>query len=97
MSRNSHSLVTKSPAALPDGFKIFPQFLSLTEQRTLLSTALSKLDSSETRQAKRRRRDFLANHPQEIRGIEDVFLPDEYYNFEEVAHHISHPAEPGDS
>ena len=86
LSREIHSFVqTKSAASLPEGFKIFPEFLSLTEQRTLLSAALSKLDSTETKQARMRRRDFLGNHPQENRTIEDLFLPDAYYNFEEVA------------
>ncbi|OAX38907.1 hypothetical protein K503DRAFT_690714 [Rhizopogon vinicolor AM-OR11-026] len=86
LSRGIHTFVqtvTKSPAPLPEGFKLFPEFLSLTEQRTLLSAALSKLDSTETKQARKRRRDFVANHPRESRAIEDVFLPDAYYNFEE--------------
>ncbi|KAG2158172.1 uncharacterized protein EDB93DRAFT_1238447 [Suillus bovinus] len=77
-----HSLQTRF-AGLPEGFKFFPDFLSLSEQRTLLSAALTKLDSTETKQARKRRKDFLANHPQEHRVIEDIFLPDAYYNFQE--------------
>lgn len=77
-----HTLRTRS-AGLPEGFKFFPGFLSLSEQRTLLSAALFKLDSTETKQARKKRRDFLANHPQEHRVIEDIFLPDAYYNFQE--------------
>ncbi|KAG2061191.1 hypothetical protein BDR06DRAFT_1001513 [Suillus hirtellus] len=77
-----HTLRTRS-AGLPEGFKFFPEFLSLSEQRTLLSAALFKLDSTETKQARKKRRDFLANHPQEHRVIEDIFLPDAYYNFQE--------------
>ncbi|KAG1835656.1 hypothetical protein EV424DRAFT_1468114 [Suillus variegatus] len=77
-----HTLRTRS-AGLPEGFKFFPEFLSLSEQRTLLSAALFKLDSTETKQARKKRRDFLANHPQGHRVIEDIFLPDAYYNFQE--------------
>lgn len=96
LSREIHSFVqngTKSLAAI-DGFTFFPDFLSLTEQRTLLSAALSKLDSTGTKQARKRQRDFLANHPRESRGIEDVFLPEAYYDFEEVAYRLYHK-EPG--
>lgn len=82
MSRRIHSLRTES-AGLPEGFKIFPEFLSLPQQRKLLSAALTELDSTETRQARKQRRDFLANQPQEHRTIEDIFLPDAYYNFQE--------------
>lgn len=80
LSRKIHSLRT---AGLPEGFKVFPEFLSVPEQRILLIAALSKLDSTETRQARKQRRNFLANHPQEHRTIEDIFLPDAYYNFQE--------------
>lgn len=82
-----HTLRTRS-AGLPEGFKFFPEFLSLSEQRTMLSAALFKLDSTETKHARKKRRDFLANHPQEHRVIEDIFLPDAYYNFQEVAYRI---------
>jgi alkylated DNA repair protein alkB family protein 7 len=93
LSREIHSFVrtaTTSAAALPEGLTFFPEFLSLTEQRTLLCATLSKLDSTETKQTRKRRRDFLANHTQESGTIEDVFLPDAYYNFEEVARHLHH-------
>ncbi|KAG2115120.1 uncharacterized protein F5147DRAFT_676306 [Suillus discolor] len=82
LSREMHTLRSRS-AGLPEGFKFFPKFLSLSEQRTLLSAALFKLDSTESKQARKQRRDFLANHPQEHRVIEDIFLPDAYYNFQE--------------
>lgn len=83
LSREIHSFIRTRSAGLPDGFKFFPEFLSLSEQRTLLSVALSKLDSTETKQARKQRRDFLTNHPQEHRAVEDIFLPDAYYNFQE--------------
>ncbi|KAG2348468.1 hypothetical protein BDR05DRAFT_957095 [Suillus weaverae] len=82
-SRELHSLLRTRSTGLPEGFKFFPEFLSLSEQRTLLSAALSKLDSTETKQARKQRKDFLASHPQEHRAIEDIFLPDAYYNFQE--------------
>jgi alkylated DNA repair protein alkB family protein 7 len=93
LSREIHSFVrtaTTSAAALPEGLTFFPEFLSLTEQRTLLCATLSKLDSTETKQTRKRRKDFLANHTQESGTIEDVFLPDAYYNFEEVARRLHH-------
>jgi alkylated DNA repair protein alkB family protein 7 len=93
LSRKIHSFVrtaTTSAAALPEGLQIFPEFLSLIEQRMLLSAALSRLDSTETKQTRKRRRDLLANHPREGGTIEDVFLPDAYYNFEEVARRLHH-------
>ncbi|KAG1736740.1 hypothetical protein EDB19DRAFT_1720033 [Suillus lakei] len=83
LSREIHSFVRTRSASLPEGFKFFPEFLSPTEQRILLSAALSKLDSTETKQARKQRRDFLASHPQRHCAIEDVFLPDAYYNFQE--------------
>lgn len=82
LSREIHSLRIRS-GDLPEGFKIFPEFLSISEQRILLSAALSKLDSTETKQARKQRRDFITNHPREHRTIEDIFLPDAYYNFQE--------------
>jgi alkylated DNA repair protein alkB family protein 7 len=87
LSRKIHSLRTRS-AGLPEGFKIFPEFLSLSEQRTVLLSALTKLDSTETKQARKQQREFLANHPREHRAIEDIFLPDAYYNFQEVSYRL---------
>lgn len=83
LTREIHSFIRTKSAGLPEGFKFFPEFLSLSEQRTLLSAALSKLDSAESKQARKRRKDFLANHPQEHRATEDLFLPDACYNFQE--------------
>lgn len=81
--------------ALPagDDFLWFPRFFDLVEQHALLSAALRKLDAAEPRASRKRRRDFLASRRQEeverqpndhIGVLENAFLPDEWYHFEEV-------------
>lgn len=72
----------------PQDFLFLPAFFSEPEQRLLLSTALSKLDQTETRQFKRRRKEFLAKRDEELSTLQGSFLPDDYYCFEEacVAH-----------
>lgn len=67
---------------------LWPNFFGRQEQRILLTAALHKLDLSESRQSRRRRKGYLA----EIRSREsvsasahDLFLPDKYYDFLEVS------------
>jgi hypothetical protein len=76
-----------------DDFLWFPRFFDLVEQHALLSAALRKLDAAEPRASRKRRRDFLASRRQEeverqpndhIGVLENAFLPDEWYHFEEV-------------
>lgn len=94
-SRRYYSGTT--PPALPaDGdFLSFPRFFDLAEQHALLSASLRKLDAAEPRASRKRRRDFLASRrqdrqqrlpqPNDIGGVlENTFLPDELYHFEEV-------------
>ncbi|KZT11293.1 uncharacterized protein LAESUDRAFT_720508 [Laetiporus sulphureus 93-53] len=67
----------------PD-FTYYPGFFSLPEQRILLAAALQKLDSAEPRSFRRRRKDLPPKKPlSEISDIREMFLADEYYNFEE--------------
>ncbi|GJE95173.1 2OG-FeII-Oxy-2 domain-containing protein [Phanerochaete sordida] len=62
----------------------YPNFFSLKEQRVLLSASLEKLNASENRKSRRRQRDYLASRAAPTpSSTEDLFLPDEYYTFEE--------------
>lgn len=89
--RHTHSSVSPR-SRLPPDFQYFPDFFSIPEQRVLLAAALQKLDTAESRQFRRLRKAFLAaqtNSP--VAGdrhspdhtLQAMFLPDEYYNFEE--------------
>ncbi len=71
----------------PRDFIFLPNFYSPSEQRILLSAALQRLDSLETRQYRRRRKEHLSQSLQtdsKSTSIQDVFLPDEFYCFEDV-------------
>ncbi|THH14618.1 hypothetical protein EW146_g5740 [Bondarzewia mesenterica] len=86
----SFSISASSAAAtdLPQDFAFFPKFFNLAEQRTLLRAALQKLDSTESRSVRRRRKELLSSRlsqrPQTSESsIMDDFLPDDLYTFEE--------------
>ncbi|KAH9079443.1 hypothetical protein EDB83DRAFT_2540098 [Lactarius deliciosus] len=89
MQRMYHSIPRRysTRSALPADFQWFPRFFNPTEQYALLSAALRKLDVAEPRAARKRRRDFLVSHQQDrlrdTGDLKDVFLPDEFYHFEE--------------
>lgn len=89
MQRSYHSILRRysTHPALPADFLWFPRFFNPTEQHALLSAALRKLDAAEPRTARKRRRNFLASHqqgrPRDTGDLNDVFLPDEIYHFEE--------------
>jgi alkylated DNA repair protein alkB family protein 7 len=70
----------------PEDFTIVPDFLTLPEQRILLATSLQKLDSIDSRQFRRLRRTFLRSRKisDPTCSVQDMFLPDQYYQFEEV-------------
>lgn len=82
------SLIDVKGKYAPQDFTIFPGFFTLPEQRILLATALQKLDARESRQFRRRRQDFLRNklenEPRISTDLGSLFLPDEYYQMEEV-------------
>jgi hypothetical protein len=75
-----------------DDFQWFPNFFNLAEQHALLSAALRKLDAAEPRASRKRRREFLASHPRPRQDppkhaagvLENAFLPDDLYHFDEV-------------
>ena len=73
-------------AALPPDFQWYPDFFSLSEQRALLAAALRKLDATESRQARRRRKEYTLKAPNDSResSVQSPFLPDELYDFQEV-------------
>lgn len=65
----------------PRDFTIFPDFFDAREQRVLLSSALQKLDASESRPLRKRKTHSSAESGD---SIQRLFMPDEYYRFEEV-------------
>ncbi|KDQ60664.1 hypothetical protein JAAARDRAFT_55397 [Jaapia argillacea MUCL 33604] len=74
-------------ARRPDSkfFSFIPSYFNLAEQRILLQVSLQKLNSMEGRLLRKRRKVFEASRVPVVApvSIEDIFLPDEYYQFEE--------------
>lgn len=68
----------------PTDMSFHQDFFSAEEQRLLLVASLQKLDNTENRKVRRRQREFLASRPAAT-ATEDLFLPNEYYTFEEVS------------
>ncbi|KAI0065486.1 hypothetical protein BV25DRAFT_1868773 [Artomyces pyxidatus] len=67
-------------------FELLPDFFSTAEQRTLLSASLRKLDATEPRGFRRRRKEMSlskASPQEQSSSTGDLFYPDEYYQFEE--------------
>lgn len=79
---------TRSNSTLchPD-FTLWPNFFTPCEQQTLLTAALKKLDSMESRQFRRRRKETKLSlaDPSDVASLQDLFFPEEYYDFQEVA------------
>jgi hypothetical protein len=69
-------------------FSLYRDVFTVAEQRILLATALQKLDSLESKAFRRRRDAFIhglpKNTPKQSQDPLDLFLPDEYYQMEEV-------------
>ncbi|KAF9068648.1 hypothetical protein BDP27DRAFT_1265911 [Rhodocollybia butyracea] len=63
---------------LPSEFHFIPDFFSLSEQRTLLSAALLRLDATGSRRYQKKRKSYIASE-----GSSSIFLPDGYYEFME--------------
>ncbi|KZT73560.1 hypothetical protein DAEQUDRAFT_743047 [Daedalea quercina L-15889] len=73
---------------LPVDFQYFPAFFSTSEQSALLSAALRKLDATESRRFRRRRKELeqrsaLSLYSERPSSVQSLFLPDEYYDFQE--------------
>ena len=78
-------------ADLPGDFRLLPTFLDKQEQRLLLLAALRKLDDVGSRETRRKRKGKNLINTDSPR-LNDLFLPDDCYNFEEVIIH-SHAGE----
>jgi hypothetical protein len=68
-------------AELREHFTFIPKFLAASEQTVLLSASLKKLNEAESGSIRRRRRRHESTLSDSAR---QTFLPDEYYQFEEV-------------
>ena len=78
------NLARESPER-PPGLLFWPKYFTSEEQRTLLVASLHKLDNLETRQARKKRRDFWNSNPVgSTTTLLDMFAPDELYEFEEA-------------
>jgi alkylated DNA repair protein alkB family protein 7 len=77
--RRISSFVTGHP---PRDFQYFPEIFSLAEQKILLSAALKKLDATETRLFRKRKKALDA--PRVQSSPQDLFFPDDHYQFEEA-------------
>lgn len=87
LRRTLSTLIDTKGRLPPQDFALFPDFLSLREQRVLLFAALQQLDSAESRQFRRQRKALAASRPSHTGcslAVKNLFLPDEYYQFEQV-------------
>ncbi|KAG2020445.1 hypothetical protein CC2G_005786 [Coprinopsis cinerea AmutBmut pab1-1] len=81
------------PSHVAPSFSFWPTFLSLSEQKVLLSASLQKLDSMDPVPLRRRRAKVLSKAPkQHSDDLQNIFGPDELYDFHEghydgVIHH----------
>lgn len=75
--------------SLPEDFAFFPDFFTVDEQSVLLKAALRKLDGMESGKVRRRRREYLrgpaaAARATSLSPVQSLFLPDEFYDFQEA-------------
>jgi alkylated DNA repair protein alkB family protein 7 len=66
----------------PRDFHLIPDFLSVAEQRILLTAALQKLDAFESRRLRLLKKD----RPPTVESphLQDIFYPDDHYRFDEA-------------
>ena len=72
---------------LGDDFVLHLNVFNEEEQKILLATSLSKLDRAEDRHHRKRRKIFEATRAEKLSehlGINSLFLPDQYYDFQKV-------------
>ena len=83
-SRRAYSTSSLRAVAqrLPPDLQWFPDFFSPAEQRALLTAALRKLDATESRAYRRKRREYAPKDAGS--SVQSLFLPDEFYDFQEV-------------
>jgi len=80
-------LASMSLKRFPQGVQFWPTYFNVDEQKILLQASLYKLDNSESIKGRKRRRMYLKTLPMdrpEPTEIQNTFLPDEYYEFQEV-------------
>ena len=73
--------------ALHKDFYFASDFFNTAEQKILLKASLKNLDALGTRQMRRKRdaaRQQMVDDMDDAVSIQHIFLPDEYYEFEEV-------------
>ena len=69
----------------PPGFVFWPGYFTSEEQRILLEASLYKLDSLETRRARKKRRQYQEANPSiGSANLLQMFAPDGLYEFEEA-------------
>ncbi|KAH7929799.1 hypothetical protein BV22DRAFT_1043721 [Leucogyrophana mollusca] len=87
LKRAFATLIDVKGHRLPKDFDLYPNFFTFSEQRILLTTALQKLDATESRRARKRRKEFQSSispsSDLSSSSLQDLFLPDDYYAFEE--------------
>ncbi|KAE9406740.1 hypothetical protein BT96DRAFT_810540 [Gymnopus androsaceus JB14] len=81
-SRRLLSSLARSGTLLSD-FHFISDFFSVSEQRTLLSAALLRLDAAGSRRFQKKRKTFIASSGNAVGPTAGTFLPDEYYEFSE--------------
>lgn len=76
-----------STPTYPLGFRFWPSYFSTEEQRILLVASLHKLDSTETRQFRRRRKEFMKSETNpRSSNLNDLFAPDHLYDFQKAGY-----------
>lgn len=65
-------------------FEFHSAVFDLAEQKVLLQACLEKLDKTETRAYRKRRKQYLESSRAASSSIDSLFLPDEYYDFQMV-------------
>lgn len=84
-SKGARLLTHVRGGAFLSDFNFISDFLSVSEQRTLLSAALLRLDATGSRRFQKKRKSFIASS--KTAGLiapAQMFLPDECYEFSEV-------------
>jgi len=85
--RNTLRSLSNISEGCPPGFVFWPGYFTNEEQRVLLEASLYKLDSLESRRARKKRRQYWDTNPSKLTGstnLLEVFAPDELYEFEEA-------------
>ena len=85
---SSHAKFSGIPEHLATCFSFWPNFLSLPEQRVLLTAALQRLDSLDSARLQRKRSKLQPQDP-DPNDIQSIFAPDTLYDFAEVFTHIA--------